>query len=124
MVRRPGRWAEPHVPVQPGRDRFARQVTGLGRAAAVDVDLFDLARLAAPALANSLHVVTHDALTAAGDDSTITARCLDHGAPFANSERFRLLAIHILALLTGRDDDDGVPVIRCGNVDCIEIFAS
>src|SRR5262249_19246708 len=105
VVGPPRRGAEPHLPVEPVRDRLLRQVALAGGAAAGDEDRLDLSAGAAPDQPRPVAVVAEHALAAAGEDPAVTADRLDHGPAFADGQALGLLTINVLAGPTGGDGD-------------------
>ena len=59
-------------------------------------------------------VVFPDALAAAREHAAVAAGGLDHDPPFADRQRFRLLAVHVLAVPHRLAGDQRVPVVGRG----------
>ena len=82
-----------------------------------------------PSQLATLHVV-HGFLSSAENsaaefpshDTVVPARRLDHDPPFADTDGKRFLHINILAGLASHYRGQGVPMVRCGNDDGIQIF--
>src|SRR5262249_8986938 len=114
---------QPAVPVQAGLFLLLRQVARLAGAADVDVDRLDLADAAAAhQLAGGAELVAGALLAAGLEDAVVLAGRLDHGAGLADGQRQRLLAVDVLAGLARLDSRDGVPVVRRGDDDGVDVL--
>ena len=69
-------------------------------------------------------VVLPHPLAAAGEDAAVAAGGLDHDPPFADGERFRLLAVDVLAVAHRLASDQGVPVVGRGAEHGVDVRAS
>ena len=56
-------------------------------------------------------------------DDSIALDRVGHRPPVGHGERKRLLTVDILPGVGRRDGDDGVPVIWCADIDCVDIVA-
>ena len=124
VVRGPGSRAEPHIPVDLLTHLFGRQVAKLRQRIDVDVDRFDAAELAGPGRIDIFAIVAEHALAAAGKHAAITPGRGNHPRAFTQRERFRLLAVHVLAAAAGLDGNDRMPMVGRGNVHRVDVGAS
>ena len=68
-------------------------------------------------------IVFQHALAAAGDDAAVTPGRVDHQRPFAQRQRFGLLAVDVFAVAACFDHHDRVPVVGRGNVHGVDVGA-
>ena len=74
-----------------------------------------------PALGDDFHVVLPDALAASGHHAAVTVRGGDEQGTFAQGQRFRFLAENVLAGTAGLQNDERMPVVRGGDVHCVNV---
>src|SRR5208282_152307 len=84
--------------------------------------------IADPAVANQLasaaEVVVGPLLAARLEDHVVLANRVAHGAALDDGERQGLLAVDVFPRLAGLDHRDRVPVVRCADLDGVDIVAA
>ncbi len=113
---RHGAGAEPHVPVEIGRDGFGEEIAFVGRARHAEVDVFYFADVAIADEFDGVAKRAGGALLRAGlEDAVVAADGFDQFLGFANGEGEGFFAVDVFAGFGGGDCDEGVPVVGRGD---------
>ena len=114
VKRRPGRLAEPAVPVEPFGNLLFREVVLGRRTSDAAEDLFDLADISGLNDWRQFAVIFHNPLTSARNDAVVLSCGLDYHPPFSECQSERFFGEDIFPRLAAVDDDLCVPVIGRG----------
>ena len=123
-VRILGAGAEPHVPIEPRRERLGWEVLILAHAATRYIGQFHFADPPRMHHFKRLAVTGRIALLQTGlENPLVAAYRLHHRSGLPNRQGDRLFAIDVLAGLRGPHGHGWVPTLAGGNDDCIDIVA-
>ena len=115
--------AEPEVPVEAGFKWFFGEIAELAGAADADIDILDFADAAvADEFAGGAEFAGGTLHGAELKDALIAANGVNHGAAFRDGVSHGLLTVDIFPGVGGGDGDEGMPVVRGGDNDCIDVF--
>ena len=121
-VGEPRRLTEPMIPVELGGNRLGVIGTLRRGTGAAGVDLFDLAdRPRHDDRGHVMAVIFHHALGTAGDDAVVLSGRGDDLPALHQREGERLLTVDIFARLAGVDRHSGVPMVRGGDRNDVQI---
>ena len=108
-----GRRPQPHVVIQSCRNRLRHERSGSDAGRRTNMDFTQLSDAAvAHEFARAAHRSQRVQLRAVLENGAIALRRIHQRAAFADGVAQRLLAVHILARLHGRNGDRRVPVVR------------
>ena len=116
--------AAPHVPVEAGFHGLFRISVGLGRAAELSFDVVDLADDAvAYEFAGHTELFAGTLLGAGLQDALIATHGVDEGERLVDVVGERLFTIDVFASIQCSDGDEGVPMVRRGDDDGVDVLA-
>ena len=118
--------SKPHVPVEAGLHLFRGEIAPFAGSADAHCDSLDFAEASAADDLDSFAKLAKDVralLTAGLQDAAMLAHGIDAAFRLSNRVRQWFLAVNVFASLASLNEGNGVPVVRRGDHDSINVFA-